>query len=463
MFGQAAATFGPIQQAAYHPPTSPAAAAPTGAPSSIPFDGLAELTADALVEQVLSRNPTVAQMVAAYQAVSARYPQVTSLDDPMFGVTIGPDTFAPDDPGTRFAWRLEISQKYPWPGKLPLRGDNALAEARAAGNDVEDTRLQLAESARSAFYDYYLVERALEVNREGFKLLEDFKQNAATRYKTGLAPQQDYLQADVEMGQQRERRVTLERMREVVVARLNTLMHLPPDAPLPPPPVQVTLPAELPPTAALREAALARRPDLKALADHIAAKQAALALACKEFYPDFEPFMMYDRFMGNAPDNRDLATQLGVRLNLPVRLARRRGAVAEAQARLAQRQAELDRQLDQVNLQVQDAAAQVRESERVVALYEKEILKAARENVKSAQAAYVTGKIPFLSLIEAQRNVVNLQDRYYEAVAAYGRRLTTLDRVIGGSLPGNPALLAVPGATASPEGAGIGIPRPVGK
>ncbi len=67
-------------------------------------------------------------------------------------------------------------------------------------------------------------------------------------------------------------------------------------------------------------------------------------------------------------------------------------------------------------------------------LYRDTILPAAEANVKSAQAAYVTGKIPFLSLIEAERNVVNLRDRYYEAVADYFRRLATLERYVGGPL-----------------------------
>ncbi|HJT75833.1 MAG TPA: TolC family protein, partial [Gemmataceae bacterium] len=117
-------------------------------PAESPFAGMTELSAEALVQQVLARNPTLAQMVAAWQAASARYPQVTSLDDPMFAATIGPGTIRPDDPAVEFAYRLEISQKLPFPGKLRLRGQNALAEASAAGHDVEDTRLQLAESAR---------------------------------------------------------------------------------------------------------------------------------------------------------------------------------------------------------------------------------------------------------------------------------------------------------------------------
>jgi outer membrane protein TolC len=295
-------------------------------------------------------------------------------------------------------------------------------------------RLQLVESAQTAFYDYYLVERALEVNEESLGLLRDFRKNAQTRYQTGLVPEQDVLQADVEIGREQDRRLELEQMREVAIARINSLMHLLPDSPLPAPPKQVNLIEELPDAQSLRVIALARRPDLQALADRIAAEEASLGLARKEFYPDFEPFFMYDRFMGNVSDNRDLATMLGLRLNLPVYRQRRYAAVAEAEARIAQRRGELARLMDQVNYQVQEAYARVQRSERSVRLYRDTILKAAEANVKAAQSAYITGKIPFLSLIEAQRNVVGLRDRYYEAVADYFRRRATLERAVGGPL-----------------------------
>jgi cobalt-zinc-cadmium efflux system outer membrane protein len=136
--------------------------------------------------------------------------------------------------------------------------------------------------------------------------------------------------------------------------------------------------------------------------------------------------------MGNVSDNRDLTTMLGVRLNLPIYKKRRYGAVAEAEARIAQRRAELARLTDQVNFQVQEAYARVQRSERSVRLYRDTILRSAEANVRAAQAAYVTGKVPFLSLIEAERNVVGLRDRYYEALADYFRRRATLERVVGG-------------------------------
>ena len=329
-----------------------------------------------------------------------------------------------------FAYRLEIAQKLPFCGKRGLKGQAALAEAAAAGNEVDDMRLQLIESTKSSFYEYYLVARASAVNEENLRLLREFRDEAKTRYEKALVPEQDVVQADVELGRQQERKLTLERMRKVAVARINTLMHLPPATPLPPPPERLTLGEALPTADVLLARALSDRPDLQALANRVAAEEAALELAQKEFYPDFELMASYDAFWQEKP----LRTMLGVRLNLPVQRDRRRAAVAEAQARIAERRAQLDSRTDQVSLQLQEAYEQVVESDQVVRLYEKSILPDARKNVEAARSAYEAKLAPFLTLIEAQRSRVALLDRYHEVLADYYRRKATLERVVGGAL-----------------------------
>jgi cobalt-zinc-cadmium efflux system outer membrane protein len=431
------ASAAPLPQAALARPVAASAALPAQGVQDLPFAGRDELSVDELVEQVLAHNPSLAQMVAAWQAASARYPQVTSLDDPMFGVMTGPAAFGSNK--VDGAYRLELSQKYPFPGKLGLRGQTALAEASAAGREVEDTRLQLVESARNAFYDYYLAGRALAVNAETVKRLEEFRAAAAARFRspTGRVSIQDVYQADVEIGRQHERQLFLERMRQVAVARINSLLHLPPDSALPPPPAELHLAESVPEARLLRATALAQRPDLRALADRIQAEQAALGLARKEFYPDYEVTAAYDAFW----QERQLRPMVGVRVNLPVRKSRRYGAVAEAEARIAQRQAELARLSDQVNFQVQEAYAQVRESERAIRLYKERILPDAELNVKAARADYVTGLVPAVSVIEAERNRLNLYDRYYETLAQYFRRRAALERAVGGPLVPLPDLL----------------------
>src|SRR5204863_5690944 len=144
----------------------------------------------------------------------ARYPQVTSLDDPTFGTTVAPASLGSRE--VDFGYRLDVSQKYPWCGKLRLRGENALAEARAAGNEVDDARLQLIESARLAFYDYYLVGRALAVNDETLERLDEFRKDAEALYRAPPPGRkvsfQDVVQTDVEIGRRRQRRLSLERV-----------------------------------------------------------------------------------------------------------------------------------------------------------------------------------------------------------------------------------------------------------
>src|ERR1043166_4558197 len=128
------------------------------------------LSIDALIAEVLARNPNLEQMTAAWQAASARYPQVRALDDPMVGAMFAPSSFGSNSVDS--GYRIEVSQKLQFPGKLRLRGQAALAEAGAAQDDVADMRVQLIESAKLAFYQYYLVERASAVNEESVQLLK---------------------------------------------------------------------------------------------------------------------------------------------------------------------------------------------------------------------------------------------------------------------------------------------------
>jgi outer membrane protein, heavy metal efflux system len=417
-----------IEQASWTSPGLTAGRAILGQPQDLPPVAAEELTVDAVVQEVLTRNPTVAQMVAAWQAASARYPQVTSFDDPSLDFTVAPASIGSNN--VDFGGRIGISQKFPLGGKLGLRGQVAAAEASAAGNDVNNVRLQLAESAKTAFYDYYLVNRAQAVNEENLNLLKEARQSAENRVTTGKASQQEVIQIDVEIGKQGERVLTLERMRQVAVARINTLMHRPPDSPLLTPPSKLSVPVGLPDVEVLRTRAVDLRPDLRALSDRIAAEENSLALARSEYCPDLMVGAAYDSIMGNGP-TRDLAPQLNVGINIPLRLGKRDAAVSEATAKIMQRRAELARMVDQVTFQVHEAYAQVAEAEKIVHLYEKKILQDAESNIKAARNAYTAGQIPLLSLLEAQRNLVDLRDRYYEKVANYFQRRATLERAVG--------------------------------
>jgi cobalt-zinc-cadmium efflux system outer membrane protein len=379
------------------------------------------------VAQVLAVSPDVRSASAAWRAAARRYPQEVALDDPMFGYLLGPGSWGSNDVDD--AYMVEISQKIPWHGKRQLRGNKARAEANAAFHDVAEERLRVAEVARLAYYEYYLAHRQIDVLKESTQLLTDFREIAVSKYESSSVEQQDVLLVDVELGEQQRQLLELTRQEQVARARINTLLLNAPNATLPPPPIDLTTEAALIPVEDLRGIAIAQRPELAAQAARIRAERYELSLACKEFYPDLEFVGRYDAFW-QVPED-DLRPMVGMNLNLPIYKDKRYAAVAEARAKIAKEQADYDSKTVEIAYEVEQTFRRVEESQQTIKLYEDKIIPTARHSIDAARASYLAGKLDLLRLIESQRQLLNLRDEYYSAIAEYYGRLTELERLVG--------------------------------
>ena len=122
-------------------------------------------------------------------------------------------------------------------------------------------------------------------------------------------------------------------------------------------------------------------------------------------------------------------------MNVPLYGHIRHAAVREAEAKLAQQQAEYENRLIEIDFEEQSAYEQVQESVHTLELYDSRILPAAIQSVDSVRAGYVAGKVDFLRLNEAQRQLITLQERSYQANADYHRRIAQLERAIGSEIP----------------------------
>jgi cobalt-zinc-cadmium efflux system outer membrane protein len=422
-----------VESAAEEEVTTPPAEHQTGA----------VLDVDSLVAEVLAVNPDIRAASASWRAAANRYPQEVSLDDPMFGYMLGPGSWGSDD--VNDAYTVEASQKLPWPGKRQLRGNIARAEANAAYFDVGEQRLRIAEATRLAYYEYYLAHRQLAVLAESTALLQDFREIALSRYEAATVEQQDVLLADVELADLQRRLLELTRAEQVARARINTLLLVAADAPLPPPPVELSTADRVPPSDELRTLALSQRPELAAQAARIRAEQYAVALANKEFYPDVEVVARYDAFWQEEP----LRPMVGMNLNLPIYKQKRWAAVSEARARITKEQAELDATINELMFEVEQSYRRAEESRSTLAVYQTSILPTVRHSVDAARASYLAGRLDFLRLVASQRQLLEMQDRYYSTVAEYRRRHAELLRLIGDA-PYAPVLR--PNETSRPDG-----------
>ena len=267
------------------------------------------------------------------------------------------------------------------------------------------------------------------------------RDTAQSRYRTNLVTQQDILQAELELADLARRQLELARMRDVAVARINTLVRRWPESPLPPPPAE------------LGRAARAGR-CFPALANGTATaprsgcaspgafrpKKPPVELAYKNYHPDFDVFTRYDTFWQPSSTQGPLRAQLGVAVNLPVYREKLHAAVCEAQFRLNQRRAEFEQRTLDIQYQVVSAAREVEESYQTIELYKSRLVPAAEQNVAAVRSNYLVGKATFLDLAQAQRQLISISERRLEALVAYHRRLSDLDRLTGISgSPGFPA------------------------
>jgi outer membrane protein, heavy metal efflux system len=426
---QAATSPAPVSNVAFHEPLPQPIGEPPP-PSSHELMGDV-LSREWLQAQIEARNPSLEAMIAAWQAATQLYPQKVALDDPMLMGMIAPESAASSFTETAYAFQL--NQKLPWFGKRSLRGAVAAADADAAYHVSEDTRLQVRLAADLAFFDYFLVARLLEINRENTQLMQESRDTAQTKYRTGLVTQQDILQADLELAELARRQLELTRMQQVAVARINTLLRRWPDAPLPPPAAELDSPRQPVDANLLWQTALQQRPDLAALAWKVESEQAALELAYKNYYPDVDVFGRYDTFWQPSSTQGPLRAQVGVAMNLPVYREKLRAAVCEAQFRLNQRRAEFEQRSLEIQYEVISAAQQLEESRKTIDLYAQRLVPSAKENVAAVRANYLVARATFLDLAQAQRQLITIDERRLEAILAYHRRLAELDRAVAGS------------------------------
>jgi len=410
----------------------PPPASPVQAVEGASRDGLASLpgplSSEAFTEAVLARNASLEAMHQAVAAAFARIKPAGSLDDPTLSVSAAPRTFGS---AAGASGDVEVSQALPWWGTLDARRGVAKAEAEAAGHDRDALRLRLAALARGAFSDWVFVHRALDINSANQAVLTDLRSIARVRYTTGLAPQGDILQADLERSLLKQQRLELERDQTTTQARMNALLNLSPQAAIPPPtglPAPVSLPAE----ELLAQRALTH-PQLGQLEAQQRAAEAQEQLAQKERYPKFELSVGYNN-MWSDPAQRPT---VGVSITVPLDQDKYRATIDAARAGARRAAATLEDQRASLLADLSAAYASAKEAAQSVALYRDELLPLSRTTLEVSRTDYGSGRGGFLGVLTAEQHRLDTELALARMESEYFQRLAEVERASGGGVLGD--------------------------
>lgn len=387
-------------------------------------------TLASLVAELSTNNP---ELAAARREVDMRVARIAPAGTPpdptlsigyMSGFARPP--FFPSSSTPNAFRQVGASQEIPFPGKLSLRSRIAAADADASRWSVEDTRLQLTAELKTMYFEYQFATRSLEIVKRNRHVLDAFRQIAEARFSVGQAIQQDVLKAQLEISGLIERTTVLERQHDGLRARINALLYRTQDTPVDPE-LAFTAVALPPDVATLRAEALQRYPALKRDEQQISRSQQQLALARKEFLPDFGINAVAQQPVGGMP----WMYGLDFMVTVPIFWQRKqRPMVAEAAAGLDAGRRMRDNTIARTEAQVTELHVNASSAKRLMDLYSGSILPQSRLTLESALASYQVGKAEFLTVLTNFVSVLTYEIGLEEQRTQYHAALAGLEPLV---------------------------------
>ncbi|MEO7328964.1 MAG: TolC family protein [Minicystis sp.] len=380
-----------------------------------------------LVAEVLERNPGL-RAGALRRGAYRREAQAADIyPDPTLAVMVDRVAMGVEMPMIRY----QLSQMFPWPGKLGLRRDAGERQGDGSAAELEVRRLDLRLEAKRGYFMLLLNTKRREVNRASRSLAATIASATLARYGAGLGGHHDVARAQVEVTALDVELVNLEGERTSIVAMLNALRDRsiettvaePSSAPSPAPADALSV---------LVERALSRRPELKGMGAMRGEAQAMARLARKEAYPDLMGSIWLNQNIGAPASFGGMVG--GILPVFGVTRQRHRAAAFDARAEGAAEDQAAMRAM--IRFEITDASTRVQTATRQLDLLRTVARPKARESFQASLAGYGAATVDILGLLDARRALQAMELAIAEAHVNRELALVQLERAVGAPFPG---------------------------
>lgn len=410
-----------------------ALAALAGAPARA-----AELGADldSLLTYARAQSPELAAMRAEADAATQRVQPAGALPDPVLRVELmninnygndAPPSLLPSKVGET---KYTFVQSFPLWGKRDLRRDVASADAQRASALTGAAWNELAAKLKASYAQYYLAAASERIALEVIDLLSRLERLAQARYAGGLVAQQDAIRAQLERTAAQGELISLDTEKRQAQVRLNALLAREVTAPLAEPQALRPLPAvSVLDAATLAERARRANPALAAEEARLRGAQSNRELVRKNRYPDIN--------FGIAPTqmrSKITTWELMLEVNIPLQQDTRRAQESEAQALLSAQRSRTQALANQLLGELGQNLAALDAARRWQTLARTQLMPQSELSLRSAMAAYETGKVDFATLLDAQRQIRKARQDHLKAQVDAQLRLAEIERIVGEDL-----------------------------
>lgn len=383
--------------------------------------------ADAHAPQLLLANALRARAQASSVRASLVLPS-----NPELTVALGPRI---EDRPTGLDIEAGLTQELEVAGQRSARRRASARLHERTEADIAQVRWELQSDVRAAFRRALVErERVLQAQRvRAFQ--EDVLRIVERQISAGEIGPLSLRLAQAEVAQARQ--VLLATEQELLSSRIQLaqLSGWPVDSP-PVPRGELAEWTQPPPAYALLELARARLPGLRALAARVREAEALVVVEDREAWPNPSVGVQYQRESNRAMEGIYNIVLGAITLPIPVFQQNQAGR-AEARAELSIAQAQLRAAQRLLSGQVAQARSQLGAAAQRMQAYQGEIVPQFEENLRLLARSFELGEIDLLALSAARERFFKIEADALNAQLDYYAALSTLERVVGQTLPAN--------------------------
>lgn len=387
-----------------------------------------DLNLQELIDEALQKSPEILAFQSRVEASKYRIPQAKSLPDPMFMFGYQNEGFKKYTYGKEIMawWMFSASQMFPFPGKLSLKGEMASKDAESLQASYDSLRLKIRSRVTELYYDLFFSYNDIDIIRDRTALFSRIEDAALARYSAGMAPQQEVLMAQTEKYMLIEKEEMQKQKIQALEAMLNTTVGREVTSPLGRPVERGT--AYVRSMDELLKIAHEVSPEIESKEKMIAAADAKVRMAEREYYPDFT---LTAAVMPRGGEFMDMWS-LTAAINIPLYYrTKQRQAVNEAKASLTEARNELEMTKLMLSSTIRDNYSMMKTAENLMELYKNGLIPKTYQDFEAALAGYVTGKIEAITVINRLKALLDFETLYWKQFVEREKAIANIEAVTG--------------------------------
>jgi cobalt-zinc-cadmium efflux system outer membrane protein len=306
-----------------------------------------------------------------------------------------------------------------------------MARQEATLTDLEITALErvIRRQVRQSFFGLVAARSLTAQRADALALAKRLQEIARARFDAGDVPQLEVFQAELEVARADADLIVQQQQEKVALSRLNALLNEPAET------QWETLGSleDAPGARALVDLvsrAAQTNPDLVHLAQEMKVEQSRRALLQAGRIPNLTVEFGSDF---SAPPDFRAGPRGGISMELPL-FSRNQGELAQSAAALRALEGESAATRRSVAGRVEAAYFEWNARQTQVDLYRKSLLPTVRRLESLAEESYRAGKANLLTVLDAQRNVQQVQREYLDSLLALQIAFAELEETVGAAL-----------------------------